>query len=73
MVAHMTNLLRFDDLRERGIFSNRTTLYRWIKERGFPRGTLIGPNTRVWTEKEVEAWIAEQVRVSDTEPAPAAA
>ena len=69
MVTHMTTYLRFNDLRERRIVDNRTTLYRWIKERGFPPGILLGPNTRAWTEEEVEAWLAERV----AERAPAAA
>ncbi len=69
----MITYLRFDDLRERRIVNNRTTLYRWIKERGFPSGILLGPNTRVWPEEEVEGWIAKQRRLSDTEPVPAAA
>ena len=69
----MTTYLRFDDLRERRIVNNRTTLYRWIRERSFPPGILLGPNTRVWSEQEVESWIAAQMHVSDTEPAPAAA
>ncbi len=69
----MTNLLRFDDLRERRIVRNRTTLYRWIKERGFPPGILLGPNSRAWPEEEIDDWIAKHRRLSDTEPAPAAA
>ena len=50
--------LRFKDLKARGICNNHTTLQRWIQTRGFPPGRLIGPNTRVWTEEEVEAWLA---------------
>ena len=69
----MTILLRFDDLRERRIVRNRTTLYRWIKEQNFPPGALIGANSRVWTEEEIEAWLAAKMRVSDPEPAPAVA
>jgi predicted DNA-binding transcriptional regulator AlpA len=51
--------LRFADLVERGVVRNRVTLSNWIKKHDFPRGQLIGPNTRVWTEGEVEAWIAK--------------
>jgi predicted DNA-binding transcriptional regulator AlpA len=50
--------LRFRDLKTRGIVNNWTTLRRWIKEGRFPPGRLIGPNTRVWTEEEIERWIA---------------
>ena len=50
-------LLRFRDLKDRGIVSNHVTLGRWIANEGFPRGFLLGPNTRVWRENEIEAWI----------------
>ena len=49
--------LRFDDLKFSRIVNNRQTLYRWIKFYQFPTGILIGPNTRVWPEKDVHEWI----------------
>ncbi len=52
--------LRFADLVERRIVNNRQTLTNWIKHHGFPPGIKIAPNTRVWPEDEVEAWIAER-------------
>ena len=54
----MTKLLRYPDLVERGLFNNRATLYRWIKEGRFPRGRKWGPNTRTGTEDAVEAVVA---------------
>lgn len=54
----MTNhLLRYEDLRQRGVVRNRTTLRRWINDMGFPPGLKIGPNTRVWPATEVDAWL----------------
>jgi predicted DNA-binding transcriptional regulator AlpA len=50
--------LRFRDLQARGIVRNWTTLLRWIACRDFPPGRLLGANTRVWTEEEVDHWIA---------------
>jgi predicted DNA-binding transcriptional regulator AlpA len=50
-------LLRFADLKARGIVRNWPTLARWIHDQGFPQGKLIGPNTRVWTEDEIAAWL----------------
>jgi predicted DNA-binding transcriptional regulator AlpA len=55
-----TPLLRFRDLKARGIVSNHPTLKRWIDKEGFPPGRLLGPNTRVWLESEIEAWIASR-------------
>jgi predicted DNA-binding transcriptional regulator AlpA len=52
-----TRLLRFRDLRERGIIPNWPTLKARITRDGFPPGRMIGPNARAWTETEVDAWI----------------
>jgi hypothetical protein len=48
---------RFKDLKAAGIVHNWTTLLRWIKEEGFPPGRYLGPNSRVWSQEEVAAWI----------------
>ena len=58
----MERLLRFPDLVALGVVRNRTCLYNWIRDRGFPRGILIGPNSRAWPEDEVQSWIAEQAQ-----------
>ena len=50
-------LLRFRDLKDRRIVSNHVTLGRWIAKEGFPPGRMLGPNTRVWRESEIEAWL----------------
>ena len=50
-----SQLLRFKDLHAVGI-RNWPTLIRWIETQGFPAGRHLGPNTRVWTVEEVEAW-----------------
>jgi predicted DNA-binding transcriptional regulator AlpA len=52
-------LLRFDDLRRLGIVSTWTSLNKWIDERGFPPGRIIG-RFRTWTTAEVMAWIESQ-------------
>ena len=53
----MTQLLRFKDLQSRGIIGTWPTLARYIATRGFPAGRRLGYN-RVWTEQEVDEWIA---------------
>jgi len=35
----------------------RQTLRRWIKDGKFPKGTLIGDRTRVWSESELKKWL----------------
>jgi predicted DNA-binding transcriptional regulator AlpA len=48
-------LYRFKDLAQLGV-RNYPTLNRWIETQGFPKGRLLGENTRVWTEAELLAW-----------------
>lgn len=63
----MPRLLRYPDLKARGIVNNRMTLRRWIAEQGFPAGIQLGPNSVAWVQDEVEAWLAsrERARVPD--------
>jgi len=49
--------LRFRDLKARNIVTNWVTLNNWIEKEGFPPGRLVGPNTRLWDEPEVVAWL----------------
>ena len=49
--------LRFADLERMKIVNNHVTLKRWIEREGFPPGRMLGPNTRVWRESEIEAWL----------------
>ena len=53
----MSALLRFRDLKDRKIVTNHVTLGRWIAKEGFPPGRMLGPNTRVWREDEINAWL----------------
>jgi len=52
-----TLLLRFCDLKARGIVGNWVTLKRWIEREGFPPGVKLGPNTRAWPESEIDEWV----------------
>jgi hypothetical protein len=53
-------LLRFADLKARGIISNGMTLKRWIDHEGFPPGIRLGPNSRAWDEAKVAEWLASR-------------
>jgi predicted DNA-binding transcriptional regulator AlpA len=69
-----SKFLRFCNLVEKGIVKNWVTLGRWIEKDRFPPGILLGPNTRVWPEDQVEAWIAGRPeRREDPPPAPVGA
>jgi predicted DNA-binding transcriptional regulator AlpA len=53
----MSNFLRFRHLQERQIVTNWPQLKRLIEKQGFPPGRYLGPNTRAWTEEEIDAWL----------------
>jgi predicted DNA-binding transcriptional regulator AlpA len=55
-----TNLLRMPDLKARRIVNSWPMLKRRIEYDNFPPGRMIGPNSRAWTEDEVEDWIASR-------------
>jgi predicted DNA-binding transcriptional regulator AlpA len=59
--AEFVNLpiLKFEDLRAQGIVRTWSSLNKWIDERGFPPGRMIG-RFRTWTTAEVMAWIEAQ-------------
>ena len=50
-------LLRFSDLKQRGIINNWPCLKRWIEREGFPPEIKLGPNSRAWDEAKVEEWL----------------
>lgn len=53
----MTKLLRFADLKQRGVVTNWVTLSHWVEREGFPPGRKLAANTRAWTEAEIGAWL----------------
>lgn len=57
----MTKLVKFRRIKERGIADSRAQLDNLIKKYGFPRGRMLGPNTRVWDEEEeIDPWLASR-------------
>jgi predicted DNA-binding transcriptional regulator AlpA len=49
--------LRFADLKAAGIVASWPMLRRRIERDGFPPGRMLGPNTRAWSEAEIDAWL----------------
>ena len=54
----LPKFIRFRDLMEAGIVSNWTTLGNLVNDEGFPAGTKLTSNQRVWTLVEIEQWLA---------------
>jgi predicted DNA-binding transcriptional regulator AlpA len=50
-------LLRYADLKARGVVSSRQQLKNLVEKYGFPPGRLLSANTRVWTDEEYAAWL----------------
>ena len=53
----MTVYLRFSDLQERGLVQSWAQLRR-MEEYGFPPGKMLSPNVRIWSEDEIETYLA---------------
>ena len=51
-------LLRYSDLVDRGLVSNRTTLNRWVRLGRFPAPIRIGPNSLAWREQSINEFLA---------------
>jgi predicted DNA-binding transcriptional regulator AlpA len=64
----MKKWYRYRDLVTMGLVNNRTTLHRWINAGLFPKGRLLGPNTRAWSEDELVAHETSLSARSSSEP-----
>jgi hypothetical protein len=53
-------LLRFADLRARGIVTSWPMLRYRVAHNDFPPGIMLGANTRAWYEEDIEAWVASR-------------
>ena len=49
--------LRFAELKARGIVDSWPMIARRVERDGFPPGRMLGPNTRAWSESEIEQWL----------------
>jgi predicted DNA-binding transcriptional regulator AlpA len=41
-----------------------TTIYKWCRDRGFPRPIKLGAATARWRRSEIDAWIGERTSQS---------
>jgi len=52
--------LRFGDLKARNIVKSWAQLKNLTELYGFPPGRMVSPNTRAWTEEEIDAFYASR-------------
>ncbi|WP_202349998.1 helix-turn-helix transcriptional regulator [Mesorhizobium sp. 113-1-2] len=53
----MRKLKRFNDLKADKVVGNWPQLKRLVEKHNFPPGRMLGDNTRVWFEDEVDEWL----------------
>lgn len=53
-------ILRWPDLKARGVVESRTTLWRMVRSGAFPRPVALTKRSRGWLESEVDGWIAQR-------------
>jgi predicted DNA-binding transcriptional regulator AlpA len=62
-MTHGIKILRYNDLRGRGVVGSRMTLWRWRKDDpNFPRPVQIGGGIG-WYESEIDEWLRRRPRV----------
>ena len=64
----LPKLLRFKNLQERDFVRSREQLSNLIETCGFPLGRWLSPNTRVWDEAEVLAWLQSRPIAYENKP-----
>jgi hypothetical protein len=55
-----TVLMRFADLKARGIVRNWPQLKRLQHLHNFPSGRMLSPGCRTWSEQEIDQWLASR-------------
>ena len=66
-IAMVAGVLRFNGLKAKNIVKNRVQLDRMQRLYGFPKGRLLSPNVRAWTEDEIDTWLDDRP-VENTAP-----
>jgi hypothetical protein len=61
-------LNRFRDLQTAGVAKSWPQLARMIELYGFPPGRLLSPQVRVWTDEEIDGWLATRPIRADAAP-----
>jgi prophage regulatory protein len=60
----MTNLLKLEQVIEQTQFS-KTTIYKFIAEKNFPKPVKFNGRSSRWIEAEIEVWLAKCIEERD--------
>ncbi len=61
-------ILRFKNLKELNIANSWARLNRLVENEGFPPGRMMGPNTRIWFQDEVDGWLENRPSALEAKP-----
>lgn len=64
LASQKQKLIRFNELRQKGVPFTRGYIRQLVKEGSFPAPVNLGPHTICWYEHEIDAWVANRNRVS---------
>ena len=59
------NLLRFRDLKARGIVRDWVQVKNLTDNYAFPKAIYLSANVRAWRESEIDKWIASRPETKD--------
>lgn len=65
-------LIRYKDLKLKGIMWTRVHVDRLEKNSKFPKRVHLGPGTVAWVEGEIDAYVADKIAERDARARPSA-
>ncbi len=60
MKESSTQVIRFPALSKKLGGVSRSTIFRWVRDKQFPRPIFLGKNSRGWDQTLVESWLASR-------------
>jgi prophage regulatory protein len=57
-----TQVIRFPDLNKKLGGVSRSTVFRWVRDKQFPKPINLGKNSVGWLEEQVEAWLESRTQ-----------
>lgn len=58
--------IRFPELKEI-VGASRSTIFRWEREKKFPKNFRLGPNSVAWLLSDIEEWLLERSKEGNSD------